>query len=407
MGEVQEEQRRVLIITALALEARAVQSHLRHLRVPSFRADSHYEIGEFQDASGSCQVILKESGARNKVCSSVTALAIRETRPHLTMLIGIAGSLRDVVPGDVVVPELVYDYESGKADDQLLPRPRTYRPDSGLLDQARTIARSERWLKRLPALPRRRPAVVCKPLAAGDLLMQSRQAEAYRFICTYYSDTVAIAMEDAGFLEAAYQTRTPAIVVRGISDQLDDKSERDAQGYQQLAAAHAAAFAFELLAQWLASSRQPASESPSAGPGPATATELVSCSPSLATFLQQLPDYEQLLREAIHILSTFRVIYKDQCRQYYQQLQKLDTHLKQALMDPPADLALRLRLDNLSRAIKQLQQAVEHLRHCCPPNSSRQEQRAYQEALEQTLQALKETLGCIERLYESLNKRPP
>src|SRR5579875_3536648 len=113
MGESKEEQR-VLIITALSLEAREVQSHLSSLSHLLLAPDSRYEIGQFRGTRGNCEVILKESGQLNKTCSAVTARAIVETRPELAMLIGVAGSLRDAIPGDVVVPELIYDYESGK-----------------------------------------------------------------------------------------------------------------------------------------------------------------------------------------------------------------------------------------------------------------------------------------------------
>ncbi|WP_069802288.1 5'-methylthioadenosine/S-adenosylhomocysteine nucleosidase family protein [Thermogemmatispora onikobensis] len=404
MGEHKEEQR-VLIVTALSLEAREVQSHLSSLSRLLLATDSQYEIGEFRDTRGSCEVILKESGQLNKTCSAVTARAIVETRPGLAILIGVAGSLRDAIPGDVVVPELIYDYESGKVAEHFLPRPRPHRPDAHLLDLARSIARSESWLQRLPSIPQPRPACYTKPLVAGDILLTSKASGLYHFIRTYYSDAVAVAMEDTGFMEAAYRTQTPAIVVRGISDQLDDKQERDAQGYQRLAMSHACAFAFELLSQWLPPSTQPAPETPPVGPESST-TALPSNATPLPIFLQQLPAHKGLLGEALNMLLTSPMIYKDQCRHYCQQLQRLATQLQQVLMNPPADRALRLRLDNLAQAVKELQQAVEHLRQCCPPGDTRQEQRAYQGAFQQTCHSLQKALECLERLSESQDKRP-
>jgi nucleoside phosphorylase len=404
MGESKEEQR-VLIITALSLEAREVQSCLSSWSHLLLAPDSQYEIGQFRGTRGNCEVILKESGQLNKTCSAVTARAIVETRPGLAMLIGVAGSLRDAIPGDVVVPELIYDYESGKVAEHFLPRPRPHRPDAHLLDLARSIARSERWLQRLPSIPLPRPACYTKPLVAGDILLTSKDSDLYHFIRTYYSDAVAVAMEDAGFMEAAYRTQTPAIVVRGISDQLDDKQERDAQGYQQLAIAHARAFAFELLDQWLPPRDQPVPETPIASLEPPSAAPPSNAAP-LLIFLQQLPTYKELLGEALNMLLISHVIYKDQCRHYCQQLQRLATQLQQVLMNPPADRALRLRLDNLAQAVRELWQAVEHLRHCCPPGESRQEQRTYQEAHQQTRRALQKALECLERLAESRDKRP-
>nr|BBH93257.1 hypothetical protein KTA_14560 [Thermogemmatispora argillosa] len=407
MGESLEGQRRILIITALSLEAREVQSHLTHLGYLQPSSDSQYELWEFQDSRGSCEVILKESGQLNKVCSAVTTRAILETRPTLALLIGVAGSIRDAVPGDIVVPDVIYDYESGKAAIQFLPRPRTYRPDPYLLDLARSIARLEGWQQRLPVQPEPRPICHTRPLVAGDSLLASRRSELYRLIRTYYSDAVAVAMEDVGFMEATHRTSTPAIVVRGISDQIDDKPERDAQGYQRQAVAHANAFALELVAQWLAlsSHTQSAAKTLSAAQEANAATD-PPASPSWPIFLQQLLGYKEQLNAALRVLSTSKVIYKDQCRYYFQQLQQLAGLLQQVSMAPPADRALRLRLKNLADAVRQLQQAVEHLRRCSPPGDSRQEQRAYETALQHTLQALQCALQCLERLGESLEKRP-
>lgn len=56
-------------------------------------------------------------------------------------------------------------------------------------------------------------------------------------------------MEGSGFLRAGYANAQVAVlVVRGISDLVEGKSDADAHGSQSIAAAHAAAFAFELIA---------------------------------------------------------------------------------------------------------------------------------------------------------------
>lgn len=61
---------------------------------------------------------------------------------------------------------------------------------------------------------------------------------------------LAIEMESHGFLQATYRhSGMQALIVRGVSDLIDKKSEDDKQGSQQVAARHASAFAFEILAK--------------------------------------------------------------------------------------------------------------------------------------------------------------
>jgi energy-coupling factor transporter ATP-binding protein EcfA2 len=85
----------------------------------------------------------------------------------------------------------------------------------------------------------------------------------YHFLLEHYGDAVAVEMEGHGFSQAVHSTRVRGIVIRGISDLIERKSETDAGGSQVQAAAHAAAFAFEVLARFaLPSDQVPADAAP-------------------------------------------------------------------------------------------------------------------------------------------------
>jgi hypothetical protein len=91
--------------------------------------------------------------------------------------------------------------------------------------------------------------VLLGAIAAGEKVIASRASEVSKFIQENYGDSLAIEMEGHGLLGAAsINEQVDALVIRGISDLLDKKADSDSAGAQELAASHAAAFAFELLA---------------------------------------------------------------------------------------------------------------------------------------------------------------
>ncbi|MGW4026345.1 5'-methylthioadenosine/S-adenosylhomocysteine nucleosidase family protein [Streptomyces sp. NPDC005009] len=241
-----------VVVTALGVESRAVAEHFAPGPRPLHEADGTvYEIGIFDGDHGPWTVPLVEAGQGNTSAGIEVDRAVRVFGPDVVLFVGIAGGVKDVAPGDVVAADSVYDYERGKdTEDGFVPRIKTKSSSHRLLQYARATARQEQWQARVrPAPPEGAPPRSrVAPIAAGGKVVghdRSRTAELLRAHC---GDAVAVEMEGYGFLHGAYlNPRADALVVRGVSDLLNDKGEENDRTEQPRAARHAAAFAFELL----------------------------------------------------------------------------------------------------------------------------------------------------------------
>ncbi|OAT68666.1 hypothetical protein AWB85_24165 [Mycobacteroides immunogenum] len=184
----------------------------------------------------------------------MAARAEEAFRPKYIVMMGVAGGVKDVAIGDVVASSKVYWIEGGKTDAKFKPRPG-FAPISGeLLQLARAVAADGTWLARgkAPAGPwpaaGRQPRAFVAPIVVGEKVIADRAADAALLVSESYSDAVAIDMEDFGALRGGAATeRSKVIAVRGVSDLLSAKSSADAGGSQEIAAANAAAFLFDLL----------------------------------------------------------------------------------------------------------------------------------------------------------------
>ncbi len=253
----------VLVVTALALERESVRRHLNDVHVMRSETTTG-DLGVFESDGTATTVAIIETGAGNVHASTVTSAALRDLGPETVVVIGIAGGVKNVSIGDVVVSSKVYwvepaKFETEQTADGTVGRVALPRPDFGpvsnrLVQAARGIVANGTWrgrglegdARRLNGEPAR---ALVSPLAMAEKVVADTQSTLALTIRQSFSDAVALAMEDFGVLRAVAQHESAApIAVRGISDLLDDKLRTDEQGAQELAAANAAAFAFDLLA---------------------------------------------------------------------------------------------------------------------------------------------------------------
>jgi nucleoside phosphorylase len=244
--------RKAVIITALPVEREAVLEHLREVREVPHPQGSIYHQGTFDDNSDPWDVLVAEIGLGNEAAAAEVERAANFHHPEVALFVGVAGAIKDFNRGDVVASSKVYNYESGKERETgFEQRPDIELPAYKLLQRARFEARDVRWRRRIKrggAQTVPLPAAGVGPIASGPKVLTTTRSTVYAFIRQNYGDAVAVEMEGYGFLRGVWMNHPVlGLVLRGISDHLDDKTPQADKDWQPMAARHAAAFAFQLL----------------------------------------------------------------------------------------------------------------------------------------------------------------
>lgn len=242
--------KKILIQTALSLEFSAVQSFLKNVQpVVHPETSSIYSKGTYITNNTNYEVLIVETGPGNIRAADETGRAIAFFKPDYLFFVGVAGGIKDVKLGDVVVSTKVIGYEMGKEDSTFKPRLDTV-PASYLLEQiAKHLQRENKWVEKITELNGNAPDAYVQPIAAGEKVVVSNKSVVFSYLKQFCSEAVAVDMEGNGFLVAARPYHAHAIEVRGISDLIENKEEADASGSQPRAAIHAAAFTFAMIDQ--------------------------------------------------------------------------------------------------------------------------------------------------------------
>lgn len=241
---------RAVILTALGVEYNAVRAHLSGLREEVHKG-TVYERGTFSSGGRVWEVGIVEIGAGNAGAAFEAERAISYFNPSVALFVGVAGGVKDVRVGDVVAATRVYGYESGKTESVFKARPDVGESTYAMVQRAKAEVRKGGWQARIMGeMASEPPRALVGPIAAGEKVIASTESDLYMFLRSNYNDTIAVEMEGRGFLAATHaNAHVRALVVRGISDLLNDKSDLDDAVRQDIAARYAGAFAFEVLAK--------------------------------------------------------------------------------------------------------------------------------------------------------------
>lgn len=244
----------IVIQTALSLEQEAVIfNHLRDVHVEEHSiSKTQYKVGNYSSLNSEIRIVVGRTNQTNVNAGIETERIINRYNPTHIFFVGVAGGLKDVNIGDIVIGADVYGYERGKSEEEFKPRPKfgfsSYELEMKAVDYSNTIE----WLSIAETLLQQtfaeKISVYSGTIASGEKVDASLKSDLHRFLKANASHALAIEMEGLGFLEACrHYPHIKSLLIRGISDLVDGKTSADNKGSQPYASQNACAFLFGLI----------------------------------------------------------------------------------------------------------------------------------------------------------------
>jgi nucleoside phosphorylase len=214
--------RRVLVVTAIALEMRSVRAHLAAGGDKTLRNHQIVELGIFSSNGEDCLVVVAESRAGNlEAQASVIYPAQEFGQFDMILFVGVAGSRKKDVPiGSVVASSEVYYPYSGKYEGgEFSSRPAAVLADQVLVQLATKVERDGEWVGRIrPALrgtlpseedyPKPNPpGAIVGPIVSVEAVSADATSQLELQISKHCGDAQAVEMEGYGALFAARHPR--------------------------------------------------------------------------------------------------------------------------------------------------------------------------------------------------------
>ncbi|MBS4033523.1 MAG: 5'-methylthioadenosine/S-adenosylhomocysteine nucleosidase [Ignavibacterium sp.] len=243
----------IVIQTALALEQQAVTNKLSNVNDYEHPASKTiYKVGHYFSKGNKLQIIVGRTNQTNINAAIETERVIQHFNPTYIFFLGVAGSLKDVKIGDVVIGTDVIGYERGKAKEEFLLRPQFGFSSYELEQKAISFINSDEWQMQSSILLNKqfhyKIAALTGTIASGEKVIGSTASSIYLFLKKHCSHALAVEMEGLGFLEACRPyPLIKSLIIRGISDIVNGKEHSDAQGSQEYASNNATEFLFGLI----------------------------------------------------------------------------------------------------------------------------------------------------------------
>jgi nucleoside phosphorylase len=116
----------ILVLTALTVERDAVLSYLKDVNIEKHPAvGTDYHRGIFSHSAWNIDIVVARTDQTNINAAMETERALELYNPSYAFFVGVAGGLKDVRVGDIVIGTDVIGYERGKSEADLFkPRPQ-------------------------------------------------------------------------------------------------------------------------------------------------------------------------------------------------------------------------------------------------------------------------------------------
>ena len=236
----------VAIVTAVDIEEESVKSLYDSWKEINQHDDNqiYYEAAFVKDGVQRRVITAKQKEMGMTAASHLASKIINKFRPRYLIMTGIAAGIgAEQIYGDVIVPDVIWNYASGKfvsaenaeitfGDIGFLPRPVAIHMDSDILEIIYGIKKN----------PDNEFFVHIGPMACGNSVVANRDVVSKQ-IHSLFPKTVGLDMESYSVFYAAQNSTEPkpkAIVIKSICDFADaEKSDK----YQKFAAYTSSRFA--------------------------------------------------------------------------------------------------------------------------------------------------------------------
>lgn len=214
---------RIAIIAAMEEEIKFLKEHIEQHEIYEFQG-YEYHIGIIHNQ----RIVVVQSGIGKVNAALSTALLLEHFKVKKVINTGSAGGIRDGLNiGDIIVAEktIYHDVDVtafGYTYGQIPKMPQFYLSDQELVDRFMRISHEFQY------------PTVKGTIATGDQFMSDTTK--LMNLKKYLGDIEAVDMEAAAITQVCYQYRIPFVIVRSISDLVQDSSNIDFNEFIHLAA---------------------------------------------------------------------------------------------------------------------------------------------------------------------------